>query len=158
MSRSLEKASRAAASVERVCKLYKPEKYTRIAVVGCGTEGLLAIAAFFILLLGGSLILLRLGQFLLQLLLPGLAGGLLLFQGVNLALGHRSHVLYRHAEHRQQHQKGHGPRQHAHHGPTARLSPPLPVGMVFSAMLCHGLPPYRYRKVYVRCVTNYRPG
>lgn len=38
-------ASRAAASVERICKLYKPEKYTRIAVVGCGTEGLLVTAA-----------------------------------------------------------------------------------------------------------------
>ena len=77
------------------------------------------------LLLGGSLILLRLGQFLLQLLLPGLAGGLLLLQGVNLTLGYRPHVLHDHAEDGQKQQQGHGPGQHAHEDPTAIYLIPL---------------------------------
>lgn len=38
-------ASRAASSVERICRLYKPEKYSKIAVVGCGAAGLLVTAA-----------------------------------------------------------------------------------------------------------------
>lgn len=38
-------ASKAAASVERICKLYKPEKYARIAVAGCRTAGLFTIVA-----------------------------------------------------------------------------------------------------------------
>lgn len=38
-------ASEAAAAVERICKLYKPEKYAKIAVVGGTTAGLLTIAA-----------------------------------------------------------------------------------------------------------------
>lgn len=38
-------ASEAASSVDRICKLYKPEKYTRIAVAGCRSVGLLTIAA-----------------------------------------------------------------------------------------------------------------
>lgn len=37
--------SEMAASVDRICKLYKPEKYAKIAVAGCKTAGLLAIAA-----------------------------------------------------------------------------------------------------------------
>lgn len=41
----LKQASRAASAVARACKLYKPEKYERIAVVGCGTMGLLVTAA-----------------------------------------------------------------------------------------------------------------
>lgn len=39
------KVSEAAAAVDRICKLYKPEKYEKIAVVGCRTTGLLVIAA-----------------------------------------------------------------------------------------------------------------
>lgn len=38
-------ASEAAASVDRICKLYKPETYAKIAVAGCRTAGLLTIAA-----------------------------------------------------------------------------------------------------------------
>ena len=39
------RACEAYASVERICKLYKPEKYAKIAVAGCQTTGLLTIAA-----------------------------------------------------------------------------------------------------------------
>lgn len=39
------KVSQAASSVDRILKLYKPEKYSRIAVAGCGETGLLVIAA-----------------------------------------------------------------------------------------------------------------
>lgn len=35
----------AAASMSRICKLYKPEKYAKIAVAGCQSMGLLVIAA-----------------------------------------------------------------------------------------------------------------
>ena len=38
-------ASESAASVDRICKLYKPETYAKIAVAGCRTAGLLTIAA-----------------------------------------------------------------------------------------------------------------
>ena len=45
LKKMFRQVSETAASVDRICKLYKPEKYAKIAVAGCKTAGLLAIAA-----------------------------------------------------------------------------------------------------------------
>ena len=103
-------------------------------------------------LLGLRLIRLHVGQLLLQLVLPGLAGRLLRLEGVDLALGHRPGAAQDHGHHGQQEQQGQHRRQPAeeHPAPLHLLLFGFLIGIL---LLCHVAAPFS-----VSPFTSCRPG